>query len=499
MTVDSLLPSRLYRAEQTRVLDHCAIHKHGIRGITLMRRAAQAALDKLLTHWPDTRSLSVWCGTGNNGGDGYVLAGLAKRRGLSVQLIQVGDAQKLKGDALLAKNWAQDEGVQLTPWSVLTSIKGQLLVDALLGTGLVGDVREPFTQAIQQINLYPAATVALDIPSGLCSDTGAILGGVVRADLTVSFVGLKQGLLTGAGPGCCGVLEFDGLALPEEAFSSIEHSSQRIDSQLPEQYLMPRSRSAHKGLFGHVLVLGGNIGMGGAAIMAAEAASRAGAGLVSLATRPEHVQAALVRCPEIMTLGVDNGHDITASLKRASVLVIGPGLGTDAWSEQLLREALASGQPLVVDADALNLLCSGHFSLPQNSNWIITPHPGEAARLLGTSSHTVQCNRFDAARALQKKLNATVVLKGAGTLICHDQKSPFDLCSAGNPGMATGGMGDILSGILGGVLAQGFALHDAARIGVCLHAVAADRAAIDGERGMRASDLLPWIQHLANP
>lgn len=499
MIAEFPLPDCLYRAEQTRALDQCAINQHDIPGITLMRRAAQATLDRLLTRWPDVRSLSIWCGTGNNGGDGYVLAGLAKRRGLSIQLIQVGDTEKLIGDALLAKNWAQDEGVSFTPWSESVAIEGELLVDALLGTGLCGEVREPYSKAIQQINSHNTAVIAVDIPSGLCSDTGAILGEAVRADLTVSFIGLKQGLLTGAGPDCCGTLTFDDLAVPQAIFNSVAPSARRIDAQLLEQYLTPRPRGAHKGQFGHVLVLGGNTGMGGAAIMAAEAANRAGAGLVSLATRPEHVQAALVRCPEIMILGIDNGHDITAPLKRASVLVIGPGLGTDAWAEQLLREALASGLPLVVDADALNLLCSGHFTLSPNSNWIMTPHPGEAARLLGISSSAVQRDRFDAARTLQKKFKATVLLKGAGTLICCDQQSAFDLCSAGNPGMATGGMGDMLSGILGGLLAQGFLPRDAAKVGACLHAAAADKAAHDGERGMCASDLLPWIRRLANP
>ncbi len=492
------LPCRLYQAQQVRELDQRAINQHAIAGITLMRRAAQAVLDAIVQQWPNLHNISIYCGTGNNGGDGYILAGLAKRKGFTVQLIQVGNPQKLKNDALLAKLWAQDEGIIFTPWSSSITITGQLLIDAMLGTGIIGKVKEPYSQAITQINSSHKPIVAVDISSGLCSDTGAILGDAIIADLTISFIGLKQGLLTGDGPACCGQLKFASLDISTQIFNEVNYSAQRIDSQILKQYLIPRSKTAHKGQFGHVLIIGGNIGMGGAAIMAAEAANRTGAGLVSLITHPKHVPAALVRCPEIMTISFDDKQKITKLIKQASVLVIGPGLGTDAYAKQLLKEALTSNKPLVVDADALNLLSTKCFELPQHNNWIITPHPGEAARLLSVATNAIQHDRFNTSINLQKKFNATVILKGAGTIICTSQQ-PLYICSDGNPGMATGGMGDILSGILGGLLAQGFSAEDAAKIGVCLHAASADKAAIDGERGMRASDLLPWIRILANP
>lgn len=257
--------------------------------------------------------------------------------------------------------------------------------------------------------------------------------------------------------------------------------------------LSPRPRDANKGLYGHVLIIGGNEGMPGAVQLAGEAALRCGAGLVSVATKPQHI--ALMNCPEIMVYGIHNIHDLKPLLTKATVIVIGPGLGKTSWSVDLLKIVLSCSQVKVLDADALNWLAEN----PQQSEqWILTPHPGEAARLLNCTIDDIQKNRIESILQLQKKYHGTIVLKGAHSLICTSHS--LSVCHEGNPGMATAGMGDVLSGIIGGILAQHFDLQQAAELGVCLHASAGDLAAKElGERGLIATDLMPYLHHLVNP
>lgn len=269
--------------------------------------------------------------------------------------------------------------------------------------------------------------------------------------------------------------------------------------------LGPRPRSSHKGDFGHVLVIGGDEGYGGAALMAAEAAARSGAGLVSVATHPAHINSFLTHRPELMCQGVLADDQLDPLLDRASALVLGPGLGQSDWSGRLFTRAIQHARrhdlPLLLDADALNLLSQGLIT-GESDKWILTPHPGEAARLLGTETDEINRAREQSALFLQKRYGGVAILKGAGSLIAYleDKGQRLDRCDLGNPGMATGGMGDVLSGLIGGLLAQGFSLPDAARAGVCIHALSADKCAEnEGERGMLASDLMPWIRRLVNP
>jgi hydroxyethylthiazole kinase-like uncharacterized protein yjeF len=256
----------------------------------------------------------------------------------------------------------------------------------------------------------------------------------------------------------------------------------------------PRPRHAHKGMYGHVVVVGGDYGYSGAIRMAAAAALRVGAGLVSVATRPDIALMLNVTRPEIMCHGVNNKKSLLSLLEKATVVIVGPGMGLSKWAKQLLSAVLQSEKPLVVDADALNLLAMKPVAY---ADWILTPHPGEAARILKCSQTQIQQDRLQAIKALQHKMGGVSVLKGAGSLVLAPQESPV-LCEAGNPGMATAGMGDILSGVIGGLLAQGFTLADAAKCGVLLHAMAGDLAAKEGERGMLASDLLPYLRYLVN-
>jgi hydroxyethylthiazole kinase-like uncharacterized protein yjeF len=496
MKVSAVSPA-LYTAAQAYALDAAAVAT-GIPALQLMKRAGRAAFTLLLERFPAPELISVYCGGGNNAGDGYVVAALAAQRRIPVQVIQVVPADKLTGEARQAWEFALQEAVTMAPFAAAVVPATGVIVDALLGIGLRGAPRPEFAAAIEQINQSGLPVLALDIPSGLDVDTGAAPGAVVSAGLTISFIGLKRGLLTGRGPAFCGEILLNSLDVPAAVFDQQQPTAEQLS--LPHLFplLKPRAADAHKGDFGHVMVIGGDTGFGGAALMAAEAAARSGAGLVSIATRPEHIPAILARRPEIMACGVVSGQELEPLLARPTLLVVGPGLGRSPWSEQMLQQAVKSGLPLVLDADALNILAEGRV-VPKpagQGRWLLTPHPAEAARLLGTTTAEVQANRFAAVTALQEKYQASVILKGAGSLVASPGNCT-GIVTDGNPGMASGGMGDVLSGILGGLLAQGMAMADAARLGAVLHAVAADLAAAEfGQRSLLATDLLPYLCQL---
>lgn len=490
------LPTNLYRTEQCRELDRLAIEEFGISGNILMERAGEAAFNVLRATWPEASQIAVLCGIGNNGGDGYVIARLAQEQGLNVTVLQLGDTGRLQGDALAALQ--RLHGVDISPISYAEQDLADydVIVDALLGTGLSGEVRSSFMLAINAINQCNTPVLAVDNPSGLDANTGMPRGLAVKADCTITFIGMKQGLLTGEAADYCGRLVFDDLKLPTAVYERIKPAATRMAYPELITLLPHRKRASHKGDYGHVLIVGGNFGMTGAARLAGEAALRSGAGLVSIATRREH--AAVINCgrPELMCHGTENGEALKALSGHASVIAIGPGLGQDDWAQEMLAMAVARNLPLVVDADALNLLAQ--IDLPRQ-HWVLTPHPGEAARLLGESSREASKDRFLTLNRLAEKHNATVVLKGAGTLVQSKAGLP-GVCGGGNPAMASGGMGDVLTGIIAGLIAQGLGLSDAARIGVCLHRKAADMATRGiGERGLLASDLMPAIRRLVNP
>jgi NAD(P)H-hydrate epimerase len=370
----------------------------------------------------------------------------------------------------------------------------ELIVDALLGTGLNDEVRDPAREMIGRMNASGLPILALDVPSGLDADRGRVLGDAVRAQLTMTFIGRKKGLFTGAARDYCGEVVYADLALPDSLFQRVKPEASLSDQAFLHR-LERRRRGAHKGDFGHVLVIGGDLGMAGAARMAAEAAGRVGAGLVSVGTRAAHATLLSATRPELMVHGVESPAALAPLLARATVIAIGPGLGQDDWGSALFAKILECQKPLVVDADALNLLAE---EMVRREHWILTPHPGEAGRLLGCSSAEIEADRFSAAGSLHASFGGVVVLKGAGTLVA-DGENPIEVCARGNPGMASGGMGDILTGVIAGLVAQGFGLGEAARLGVCLHGAAGDAAAKEGERGMLAMDLMPYLRKLANP
>ncbi|MEJ2592083.1 MAG: NAD(P)H-hydrate dehydratase [Candidatus Thiodiazotropha sp.] len=489
------LPYALYTAAQVREFDRIAIEELGIAGAELMARAGTRAFHWIQQRWPGLREILVVCGIGNNGGDGFVLARQAKAAGLRVRLLLLGDPGRLKGDALAMADAWQAHGGEIEAFSGLPG-KPDLIVDAILGTGLEREVTGPWAAAIDEINRHQAPVFSIDIPSGLNSDNGQIMGRAVEAAATLSFIGLKQGMFTGRGPDCCGEIAFDALDLPARVYARQLLAARRVDWSKASARLAPRQRTAHKGDFGHLLVIGGGPGYPGAIRLAAEAAARSGAGLVTVATHRDHVATLNVGRPELMCRAVDDMDDLAPLIQRATAIALGPGLGTGEWGERIYQAASVSGLPLVLDADGLNWLVRYPT---RRDNRVLTPHPGEAARMLGTSSGDIQADRFAAIRELQARYGGVVVLKGAGSLISDGTAHPPALCSQGNPGMATGGSGDLLTGIIGAFLAQGFDLREAAELGVCLHAAAGDRAAAGGEVGMLAGDLLPQLRRLLNP
>lgn len=483
----------LYSAAECQQLDKIAIEQYGIPGIRLMKRAGTAAFNLLRQRWPDAKALTIYCGGGNNGGDGYIVAALAAAQHMPVQVIALADPKKLTGDAALARDFATQAGVVFEPFSKQLPHEDGVIVDALLGTGTQGAPRGDYANAIEIINKNGLPVLAIDIPSGLQADTGATPGLVVNAEATITFIGRKCGLYTAKGPTYCGEVVFDSLGVPAEVYAELTNKNFVIK----RQQLPPRNVDAHKGSSGHVLVVGGDHGMGGAVLMAAEAAARCGAGLVSVATREEHVSPILTRRPEIMAKAAKSLDDFLPLLAKATVVVIGPGLGRSEWSHTLLEAVLNSPLPKVIDADGLNLLASEEkYQQVSADNWVLTPHPGEASRLLSNSISDIQANRFDAVTRLQQKRGGAIVLKGVGSLVASTEA--IGLCTAGNPGMGSGGMGDVLSGVIGALLAQGCDVKTAAEQGVLLHAMAGDKAAGRGQRGLLATDLLPHLRNLVN-
>jgi NAD(P)H-hydrate epimerase len=480
----------LYTVAQVRALDRRAIEELGVPGFELMRRAAWAALSSLRRHWPQARRIAVHCGPGNNGGDGFLLAALAREAGLHVDVLALSDAST--GDAGLARQAWKDGGGAVRLWQLDDALpEADVHVDALYGTGLRRAPEVPAAALIEAIHASGVPVLALDVPSGLDADTGQVPGAAIRAAVTVSFIAAKRGLHTGRAAEYVGALELDALGLPEVLWQDTAPDAHLLQAT----HLPPRARDAHKGTNGHVLAIGGEHGMAGAIRLCGEAALRAGAGLVSVATRAEHLLALNAARPELMAHGVDGPQALEPLLDRAGVLALGPGLGQGAWSHALWLTALDSGKPLVLDADGLNLLAREPRRFTQPA--VLTPHPGEAARLLGSTVAEVEADRFAAARALAERCRAVVVLKGAGSLIAAPD-GRLDVCPWGNPGMATGGMGDLLTGIVAALLAQGCDAWQAACLGAGLHARAGDCAARRGERGLIASDLLAPLRALGN-
>ena len=499
------LPDNLYSVDSVVRLEQVAINQFNIPAYELMKRAGDAVCQVLKTKYPQHKKILVLCGAGNNAGDGYVVARLARQAGLDVRVISLIDPASLKNEAQLAyQDWlsiAENAVAANTTAEISLIDEADIIIDALLGTGLTREVSAEWAGWINAVNSSAIPVIAVDIPSGLIADTGAIAGSAVEADHTVCFIGLKRGMFTAQAKDVCGEIIFDDLALPDEVYSHVEADARLI--QTTDYSLLPkRKSSSNKGNFGHVLIVGGNNGMPGAVILAAKAALRTGAGLVTIITGASNIEAISLAVPEAMVKNCDVNTAIEVFtdtfVKSITHIAIGMGLGKDDWSLELLRVCASLDKPMLVDADALNLIAMHGIKI--NSSLVITPHPGEAARLLSNekvleevlNSADIQSNRFDAAKKLYDLFSdsktCVVVLKGSGTLILDNHSTK--VCSLGNAAMAAPGMGDVLSGIVIALMAQGIDISDAAELAVCLHASAAQSVTQDRTRGLLASDVI---------
>jgi len=458
-----------------------------------MQRAGQAAFDVSRSRYPHARHWLIVCGTGNNGGDGYVVARLCQAVGIQVTLLALESRKPLPEEACLARQAWLDMGGIVQHWQTPWPESIDLIIDGLLGIGLTDAPRADTASLITLINAHSAPVIALDIPSGLLAETGATPGAVVEATHCVTFIALKPGLLTGKARDVVGQLHYAGLGL-EPWLQQYPASIMRFDSQDLTGWLKPRRPTSHKGDNGRLVIIGGDNGTAGAIRLTGEASVRSGAGLVRVLTRRENITPLLTARPELMV------HELTPesledALAWADVIAIGPGLGQQKWGQEALERVKKSDKPMLWDADALNLLA---ISPDKRQNRVITPHPGEAARLLQCTVPQIERDRLLSARQLVKQYGGVVVLKGAGTIVASEQS--LAIIDAGNAGMGSGGMGDVLSGIIAALLAQKMTLFDAASAGCVAHGSAADVVAQQtGMRGMLASDLFSTLYPFINP
>ncbi|QCU90825.1 NAD(P)H-hydrate dehydratase [Thiomicrorhabdus sediminis] len=486
---------QFYNAEQSRLIDRFAIEKQHIPGLLLMKRAGLFSFQTLEKFWPDSKHLTVFCGTGNNGGDGFVIAQLAMIAGYDLDVFIVGERAKISNEAKQALIELEQLGLTIKPFDQIQAQQSlaqtDLVIDALLGTGLRQAPKADYADAIEIINQHNKPVLAIDIPSGLSADTGTVLGHAVKATRTCTFISQKIGLYTHQGQEFSGKVHFSPLFLKQSSYEnfpplaqnhSLKHWLKKTPKRLPSQ---------HKGMSGSVCLVGGNHNMMGAIQLAGLASLRSGAGLVKIITRKSHLTAITQNQPELMC------YDKTAMASQAALsnaIAIGPGLGTDLWAQQRFNETLDLPQAKVIDADALKLLADNSIC-QQQSNWVLTPHPGEAAYLLGCSNQEIQNDRVKAVKALHERYGGIIVLKGNGTLIYDGEH--LEICLAGNPGMAIGGMGDVLTGCIATFLAQGVSPFAAACLGVTLHAHAGDIVAKQqGQISVLPSELAQTISQL---
>jgi len=475
----------------------------------LMERAGTAAFENLQQYWPNAQSILVLCGKGNNGGDGFVVARLAHLANVRVTVLLTCDVKSIKGDALLAYEKMVSEGVtDITTNDLIEKIEmfsGDVIVDALFGIGFYGSLATPMQSLVTTVNSHNADVLSIDIPSGLCATTGFIESvSAVIATVTVTFIVYKQGLLTGQSANYVGKLILADLLL-EEVFTQQVTCHHYFQQEYPlydgTSCLTKRLNTSHKGTIGQVLTIGGGVGMPGAIRLASEAALRSGSGLVAVCCHQDNQSLVFNGRPELM-LAPSNAKELAdaSALNKAKVLLLGPGLGQTEWSKSLFESVVGSfindnkTENIVIDADGLTMLAKTNYFC---NRWVLTPHPKEAATLLGCDTATVEADRFYAVRAIAKKYGGICVLKGAGSLISDGNTVVIN--SSGNAGMASGGMGDVLSGIVAALVLQTENYFIATCLAVYIHGAAGDIIeAEQGQRGMLASDLFLPLQRLVN-
>lgn len=495
------LTHQTYKVNQLQQYEADAAQAVGINLFQLMERAGAAVYRNIRKYYPSTQQILILSGKGNNGGDGYIVARLAHQAGISVTVVVNATKQEIKGDALkaleLLEQWPVTiifaaHGSQIN--DAIASFNGEMILDCIFGIGFCGQLSPAMTQLFLEVNNKNCIKVAVDVPSGLDANLGIVSPLAIKADLTITLIAYKQGLLTGQAANYVGKLHLETLGV-NQAFTHLASTTcfRQSLELLPEP--IKRQAASHKGSIGMMLAIGGHRSFTGAICLASEAALRTGAALVGVCCAQDSRSILLSRCPELMMIASCAQELASAThLEKVKAVVIGPGLGRDSWSKALFEWVINFSQCKVIDADALHFLA---LSPQKFDKWILTPHPGEAAVLLNCTIAEIEADRFSAVRKITQRYGGICVLKGAGTLVSDGQSTWIN--TTGNSGMASGGMGDVLSGIIGALMLQTTNLYQAARIGVYIHGRAADIIAKkQGQVGILASDLYPEIQRLMN-
>ncbi len=471
---------KTFTVAKTQEIERYCIQSLGITEYDLMLRAGKALVVYINNEFANKNIIQVLCGSGNNGGDGYTIARLLLAAGKEVYCYE--GKEPNKQSAMQARNELIAVGLKPCLFSDFIIKQDVLIIDALLGIGCNKPVKNPYLDLIEQVNQADQSIISVDIPSGLCADTGKALGNCVKQAHVVSFITKKLGTVIGDSEQIISKLTIDRLGIPEKIINQIRSTYHVMDQSVLDPVRKKRASDAYKNQFGHVLLVGGDSGYGGAIILAARAASQSGVGLVSVYTKKDHKEPLLTHCPDCMIH--DEEADLRDLINKATAVVVGPGLGLGKWGKKCLKIIMESAKPIICDADAITLLARDSV-FPKKDNVIITPHEGEARRLVGDSYN----NRYAMLADMVKKTGATVVLKGQNTLI--KEKDDTFICARGNPGLATAGTGDVLAGIIGGFLAQGHGSLMASKAGVYLHALCGDACRdVYSERSMTASDLV---------
>ncbi len=499
-------------AKEMQWIDRTAIRSHRIAGTLLMEQAGIACFDKINELYP-TINVIILCGGGNNGGDGFVIARLLHKQGRDVKVFLAAAVKRLKGDARINYDAAKDRRVDISSFKKFIDLKRiskqTLIVDAMLGTGLSKEVKEPLSDVIRKVNRLSSPVLSIDIPSGISADTGQIMGIAVKADHTVTFGLPKRGHLLYPGADHTGGLYIADIGFPKKLLSSSKIKANLFQNKDAVKLIPKRPRNSHKGTYGHVLIVAGSRGKTGAALMAAKACLGTGAGLVTIGVPETLLDVFQVRVTEEMilplpdkgdgTLSSDAAADILSFIKkRRTVLAIGPGLSNDNEIAALVKEILAGAKaPVVIDADGLNAIAGRTGILKKcKASIVLTPHAGEMSRLLKQDSEVIEKDRIGTAVSFAKKTGICLVLKGAPAVTATSEGDAF-INSSGNPGMATAGSGDVLTGMISALLAQGLRPYKASVLGVYMHGMIGDIVAQEkGEHSLIASDIINAIPYV---
>ncbi len=506
---------KIATAKKMQEIDRIAIDDYGIPGIVLMENAAKGVVASLFKKNPDIKNkkIGILAGKGNNGGDGFAVSRLLAGEDISVTVYLLSKKEMLKGDAKANLEKAEEMGIKILEIVSLDELeafkddilKNDIFIDAIFGTGLTSGVKGYYIDVINFINSSKKFVLSIDIPSGLSSDTGEIIGGHIRADMTVALCLPKIGEILYPAAEYAGELDVVDIGIPELIINNRDIETNLIEERDVVRMLPKRRPDTHKGTYGHLVVIAGSRGKGGAAALSSISALRAGAGLVTLAL-PECLNISFeVGIPEVMTLPLPDTKEGTIDksaykillkfLEGKSAVLIGPGITTNPSTSSLVKKIIKEiGCPLLIDADGLNIIADEvNILKDRTSPLVVTPHPGEMARMLNTTSKEIQANRIESSKRLAVEYGLYVILKGARTIIATPERDVY-INPTGNPGMATAGTGDVLSGAIAGFMCQGISAKDSSILGVYLHGMAGDIAAENlSQTALIAGDLLKYF------